>query len=135
MEDVKPNPQYTFTLLATICWSKNVLDEQDAPNQILLGAMDRRYCVLLELALWLEIDEQTSPFLFGIDGIDDPVALKKKASDFVHDNVFRNEAFMLAIQTGKLGTHSFRKYVGTRARRNGAQQDNVDSRGQWRKRK
>jgi hypothetical protein len=76
--DVKPNPQYTFTLLATMCWSKNILDEQDAPDQILLGAMDWWYCVLLELALWLEIDEETSPFLFGIDGIDDPVALKKK---------------------------------------------------------
>jgi hypothetical protein len=117
---MKPNPQYAFTLLATMCWSKNVLDERDAPDQLLLGAMDQRYCVLLGLAVWLEINKETSPFLFGIGRIDDPDALKKKASDFVRDNVFRNEAFMPAIPSGKLGTHSFRKYVGTRARRNGA---------------
>ena len=41
VEDLKPNPQYSFTLLATMCWSKNVMDERDAPDQILLGAMDR----------------------------------------------------------------------------------------------
>jgi hypothetical protein len=34
-----------------------------------------------------------------------------------------------------LGTHSFRKYAGTSARRNGASQDDVDSRGRWKKRK
>jgi hypothetical protein len=50
----------------------------------------------------LEIDEETSPFLFGIDGIDDLVALKKKTSDFVCDNVFRDKAFMSTIPTGKL---------------------------------
>ena len=41
VEDLKPNPQYSFTLLATMCWSTNVMDERDAPDQILLGAMDR----------------------------------------------------------------------------------------------
>ena len=27
-----------------------------------------------------------SPYLFGVDGINDPVALKKKASDFFGNN-------------------------------------------------
>jgi hypothetical protein len=135
MEDVKPNPQHECTVLAKMCWSKNVRDEGDAPDQILLGAMDQRYCVLLGLAVWLETDVDESPFLFGIDGIDDPEALKKKASDFVRDNVFRNDAFVRALSTGLLGTHSFRKYAGTSARRNGASRDDVDSRGRWKKRK
>lgn len=129
MEDVKPNPQHECTVLAKMCWSKNVRDERDAPDQILLGAMDQRYCVLLGLAVWLETDVDESPFLFGIDGIDDPEALKKKASDFVRDNVFRNDAFVRALSTGLLGTHSFRKYAGTSARRNGASRDDVDSQG------
>jgi hypothetical protein len=42
VEDLKPNVQDPFTLLATMCWSKNVMDEFDArsPDQILLGSMD-----------------------------------------------------------------------------------------------
>ena len=76
-----------------------------------------------------------SPFLFGIDGIEDPIALKKKASDFARDNVFKNYEFVPALSTGKLGTHSFRKFASTKARRNGASQDDVDSHGRWRRRK
>ena len=30
-----------------MCWSKNVQEERDAPDQILLGAMDLCYCVLV----------------------------------------------------------------------------------------
>ena len=117
-----------------MCWSKNVMDEQDVPDQILLGAMDRWYCVLLGLAVWLELGDE-SPFLFGIDGINNPDAIKKMASDFIQDNVFRSEAFVLAIPSGKLGTHSYRKFGGTRARRNGCSHDDVDSRGRWKRRK
>lgn len=46
-QDLKPNPQFPFSLLCRMCWSKNVLEERDASDQILLGAMDQRYCVLL----------------------------------------------------------------------------------------
>jgi hypothetical protein len=92
------------------------MDEHDAPDQILLGSMDRRYCVLLGLAVYLETGGE-SPFLFGVD---DPIALKKKASDFVWDNVFRSDEFVSAISAGKLGTHSSLKFASTRARRNGA---------------
>ena len=134
LEDLKPNPQHPCTLLASMCWSKNVMDERDAPDQILLGAMDQQYCVLLGLAVWLELGDE-SPFLFGIDGINNPDAIKKMASDFIRDNVFRSEAFVLAIPSGKLGTHSYRKFGGTRARRNGCSCDDVDSRGRWKRRK
>jgi hypothetical protein len=83
----------------------------------------------------LETGEE-SPFLFGVDGIDDPIALfKKKASDFVRDNVFRSDEFVLALSAGKLGTHSIRKFASTRARRNGASRDDVDSCGRWKRRK
>ena len=67
------------------------MDEQDVPDQILLGAMDQQYFVLLGLAVWLELGDE-SPFLFGIDGINNPDAIKKMASDFIWDNVFRSEA-------------------------------------------
>jgi hypothetical protein len=78
--------------------------------------------------VYLETGEE-SPFLFGVDGIDDPIALKKKASDFVRDNVFRSDEFVPALSAGKLGTHSIQKFASTRARRNGASQHDVDSCG------
>jgi hypothetical protein len=53
-EAEQPNPQFPFTLLAKMCWSKNVLEERDAPDQIVIGAMDRRYCILLALGIYLE---------------------------------------------------------------------------------
>jgi len=40
-----------------------------------------------------------------------------------------------AIPTGMLGTHSYRKFGGTRARRSGCSRDDVDSRGRWKRRK
>jgi hypothetical protein len=42
VEDLKSNPQFNFTLLAKICYSKSVQDERDAPDQIVRGAMDRQ---------------------------------------------------------------------------------------------
>jgi hypothetical protein len=69
-EDLKPNPQFDFTLLCQMCWSKNVLEERDAPDQILLGAMDRQYCILLALGIYLEVWLETgqgvgNAYLFG----------------------------------------------------------------------
>ena len=134
-EDLKPNAQFPFCLLGTMCWSKNVLDERDAPDQILIGAMDERYCILLALAEFLETNEDPSSFLFGIDREEDPKALKKKASDVLKFVVLTSGEFQLTIPSGLLGTHSVRKFASTRARRNGASRDDVDSRGRWRKRK
>lgn len=72
-EDLKPNPQFPFTLLCRMCWSKNVMEERDAPDQILIGSMDRRYCILLALAIYLEVwtkagDGLVNPYLFGNTG-------------------------------------------------------------------
>ena len=63
-----------------------MLDKRDAPDQILLGAMDTHYCVLIGLATWLEYwienynDITQTEFLFGIRGMRDPIAIKELAS-------------------------------------------------------
>jgi len=36
-----------FGVVARLCWSKNVLDERDAPDQILFDAFDHHYCALI----------------------------------------------------------------------------------------
>ena len=53
-ENLKRNVQFPFALLCQMCWSKNVLEERDAPDQILLGASDRNYCILLALGIYSE---------------------------------------------------------------------------------
>ena len=138
VEDLKPNQQFTFTLLAKMCWSKNVQDERDAPDQIVIGAMDRRYCPLLGLAVHLETwiasgEGATNKFVFGFAGSEDPKKNKATAKHFLAAHVFGAPAFH-RVSPGNIGTHSTRKYAATFARRNGCSRDDTDSRGRWKKR-
>jgi hypothetical protein len=135
-EDLKPNPEFPFTLLSQMCWSKNVLEESDAPDQILLGSMDRRYCVLLALGIFLETSCEAglglgNEYLFGDTGI--PARTKNAIYKTLKEVWGKPEFNRLAL--GPLGTHSTRKLPATRARRCGCSKDDVDSRGRWRKRR
>jgi hypothetical protein len=42
-----------FALQMAVLWSKNVLDERDCPDKILLGMMDTDFCVLIALGCYL----------------------------------------------------------------------------------
>jgi hypothetical protein len=114
-----------------------VVDERNAPDQILLGAMDTHYCVLIGLATWLEYwienynDITQTEFLFGIRGMRDPIAIKELASTAMNQAI-SDKNFNL-LMAGKRGTHSVRKCATTRARRNGCAKDDVDMRARWRK--
>jgi hypothetical protein len=73
----KPFPQYAVKI--TVAWSKNVWEERVAPSQLLIGAMDSRFCVLLNLGLWMEFIAEQHPepnnhFLFKVD-LDDPLRI------------------------------------------------------------
>ena len=81
--DLKPYAIYpNYGVTARLCWSKNVTDERDAPDQVLFGAMDPKYDVLSALGLWSEYHCQTNPepneFIFGCCGLDDPVCIYPK---------------------------------------------------------
>ena len=52
------NTQFPFTLHFRLCWSKNVREERDAPEQIIFGAQDYLFCTLLGLAVHLEVSLQ-----------------------------------------------------------------------------
>ena len=62
---------WDFMLCCRLNWSKNVNEEWDAPNQILIGVMDQFSCVLFALAIWLEIylgatgQDGLSPYVLG----------------------------------------------------------------------
>jgi len=69
--DIWPHPQFDFALVTKLCWSKNAMDERNCPDQMLLGAKDWQYCVLVGLAIhlktWLALGSGTQcSFVFGV---------------------------------------------------------------------
>eukprot|EP00957_Ditylum_brightwellii_P078801 5992378-Ditylum_brightwellii.AAC.1 len=90
--------QFPFVLLVQICWSKNIKDEQDAPDQITLGAMDAHYCVLLALSDYLEEwiekgDGKLMDYLFCDEG-QTPGALNSSAYAGLKTNVIDSREFI-----------------------------------------
>jgi len=128
--------QILLSLISRLCWSKNIMEERDAPNQILLGADNPSFCVMLGLGSWLEYwCEQgyfkTSEFLFGINDEDDPDTIKRRASKIMAE-VLRDPSFDAVLELGheenKVGTHSIRKFAADIAAKNGALSDHIDYR-------
>ena len=106
---------------AQMCWSKNIAEERDAPKQILLGAMNSKYCVLLKLGCYLEhwtgnCTNEFTEFLFGFDGLNDPKLIKRKALRLMKI-VLQDDRFDETVEgsTRKKGTHSLRKLACYRA--------------------
>jgi hypothetical protein len=132
-------PNYLKTKLN---WSKNVGDERDEPWQIVMGSMDTMYCVLVSMAVCLEMNMRAnasagnSPyvFLFSDDVAVPSGGLKAKstAQTIFGQKVFKMEQFCNAADSGSLlGSHSIRKYAATHARKCGCNKDEKDIRGRW----
>ena len=51
---LKQSREFEEFLTAKISWSKNVADDTNCPDQILLPSKDPRTCVYVSLAIWLE---------------------------------------------------------------------------------
>jgi hypothetical protein len=132
--DLQPFQQFeNYGITGRLCWSKNVMEERDAPTQILFGAMDWRYCALSNLAPWLEhhftLNPEDNEYYFGIEGKDDPDSIKSSAAHHLKV-IFEDEGFN-AFLDGLMGTHSLRKFAVNTARRNGCSKDDTDHRGRW----
>ena len=104
--------------------------------------MDPMFCVLLGLAVWLEvflgcggITEQM-PYIFGLNKDVRVPQGGDKIKDAVLD-IFAKEVFnqpKFVTDDGPLGIHSFRKFASTFCRRNGCSKDEKDCCGQWKRR-
>ena len=151
-DEIKSSPQYDGVLLAKLRWSKNVSDERDCPNQVLLGSYESAFCVILALAIRLEYfigttEGRHSPFVF-MPKIPDEVSLENNPHDDkplqrylskiknavrrrLSAAVFKNPRW-LSARRGHLGTHSLKKAPMTYAMRNGNMtRDNCDARGRF----
>jgi hypothetical protein len=107
------------------------MEERNAPWQTILGSIDMAFCILFNLAVWLELTSRCpSPYVFNFSkDITVPsggVKAKNRAMDVLRD-VFR--ALDLDIGNGEVGTHSIRKCASTHVRGNGISKDDKDTRG------
>jgi hypothetical protein len=56
IENLKAHTRFPNQALSVkLVWTKTCLEEQDAPSQMLLGAMNHYFCVLINVGLWLEV--------------------------------------------------------------------------------
>ena len=132
-----------LSLITKLCWSKNIQEENQGMyyividsnyylllsssnsfflsffvsvhEQILFGAGDVDYCVLLGLASFMEYSieqgwNEFSDHLFCMDGLNDPITIKNRVSrimcDALDDPTFSE---VLTDDDKKVGTHSTRK--------------------------
>ena len=114
-----------------------MLDERDCPDQILLGAMDTDFCVLIALGCYLETLLSTKAdghrFLFGnIDDDDEPIRINERYQRWL-GKVWKHEEFMALVAQvkGSIGTHSVRKFPCTWCAEHGVSQDHTEIRGRW----
>jgi hypothetical protein len=96
---------FDFVLGSRLNWLENVYEECYASNQIMLGAINFPYCVLLALVIHLEVflgseggpQAGLSPYVLGCrDDItvpDGSSKTKDKIQAIRHDEIFCREAF------------------------------------------
>lgn len=144
------HPDHPYCLMGRLPWSKNVMEQQDSPWQIIVGENEWRIDVLLRFALYLEMAcaskfNAESDFTFCAHHGDTPKRTKSRASAALKRRAIDKPQFREIFATtsrfrlsgekhkaAKLGSHSFRKYGKTRARRSGVcSKDEVDLRGRW----
>jgi hypothetical protein len=128
-ENLSYNPSHPFTLISQMRWSKNICEERESPRQLLVASMDDRLCVLLNLAvyleLWGEIHTPENTFVFG-QGTDGDKNVRNLIQFAFECSEFKK------LIGGNLGTHSMRKGPATYCARNGISKDVIEVRGRWR---
>eukprot|EP00957_Ditylum_brightwellii_P184204 14030648-Ditylum_brightwellii.AAC.2 len=134
-EHLKHSFQFPFALLVQICWSKNIKGEQDVPDQIILGAMDTHYCVLLALSVYLEEwieegDGQLMDYLFCYEW-QTPEALNRSAYQSLKMKVIDSKEFICMRQDGCIGAHSFKKSGTTYPCCCSCFKEDADARTRW----
>ena len=135
---LKACPNYPGWLIWKISWSKNVHDERDCPDQMLLGDMEPSTCVYLNLALFLEKwlkfgDGNLSQWLFCEGSTCASLATKqdieancgKARHAKALKKIIKNKAFTKACK-GKLDSHSICKSSATKAREKGVPKDDLE---------
>ena len=107
-----------------VSWSKNVMEECACPDQLLLGANDPDFCILLALACYLENKMEQVLYEPGSDGMrylfgdfgddDEPIRPNERYRDTL-EKLWKDPEFkeLLAQVRGTVCSHSVRKFAST----------------------
>jgi hypothetical protein len=141
--------EYPWMLMLKLRWSKNVNEHRDCPHQAMLGSMNPLFCVLIALAIFLEVwiergQGRTSQWMFtdGVTTANSPPEEIEKETDRCKSGLYcavksivKSPLFVLdpAVENSeyKLANHSTKKYATTHARRRGVLKDFTDVRARW----
>ena len=137
-KDLREHEEFPgFALQTKVAWSKNVNEERDCPDQIILGANDPDFCTLISLAGYLESrfsDHWGTPrFLFGErDADDEPLRMNDNYMKILK-KMWNKPAFqqLTADVWGGIGTHSIRKFATTWCSEHGITPTEVEIHGRW----
>jgi hypothetical protein len=125
--DIRVHPHHDFALTVRLRWTKNCMEERDAPDQIMLGAHDSDFCVIVALGIYLQYvleftNAANSEYLF-CDTEESPSSVKQQISTLLRKKVIDssewNELQEMThgrggnFTTGLCGTHSLRKFAAT----------------------
>lgn len=129
-----------FALQVKVSWSKNVMEERECPDQILIGAADTDFCIVLALACYMEsrlTSHQQGRFLFGDRNDDDePDRLNERYCRVLRQCWAKPEFQEIMAQVrGSLGSHSNRKFPATWCAEHGCADPEVEIRGRWKGKK
>ena len=123
MNKIQTHGMFDYALRVRLRWTKNCLEERDAPEQIILGASDQDFCVLTSLSIHLQyllefLNGENSDYLFCNSG-ETPQTVKTLVGRAIRDHVSNNEGWRNlqeeGVDNGPVGSHSNRKIASTLA--------------------
>ena len=96
MSELRAHGLFNYALRVRLRWTKNCLEERDALDQIILGASDQDFCVLISLSIHLQyllefLNGENSEFLFCDSG-KTPETVKALVGKAIRDHVSNNMA-------------------------------------------
>ena len=124
MNELMVHELFPFALCGQMRWSKNILEECHCSNQIILGANDPDFCVLLNAGIYLEntfpteVNDEGLINCFACAGnaLNTKKAVSRILKDLFHSEDFKNR-FCNGAEFGSLldqwlcTSHSFRKFA------------------------
>ena len=132
-ESICTNLLFPFACNVKMRWSKNITEEREAPDQLILGSLEENICPFLTMAMYIETSAEAGELLssdghvFG--GVKSRHGIRRLFDVLVSDAEFP------VLLAGLVGNHSVRKGSATYAMRSGLSRDHTNRRGRWRVRK
>ena len=129
-ENITTHLMFPFSIRVQMRWSKNIVEEREVPEQVVLPSMEECIDPILGLAIYLETSRAAGELLCKTKH----VFGGEKARHTIRrlfDTLVSHDDFQVML-TGLLGNHSVRKGAATFGMRSGLSRDHTNRRGRWR---